>query len=198
MGYKKLNFADPAIIEAQDALNQFITLTGKEYMKKELVNKPEIKLVGLTTRTNNKNEMNPLTSKIKELAGHFWSKNSASTISNRKNSGVTISVYTEYDSNEHGDYTYFIGEEVNSLENVAIGLQQLIIPAAKYQKFTTSPGKMPEVVIHAWQQIWEMSAEDLGGERAYVADFEVYTHNPLNSDTLTFSLQEVDIYIGIK
>lgn len=32
-------------------------------MKKELVNKSEIKLVGLTARTNNKNEMNPATSK---------------------------------------------------------------------------------------------------------------------------------------
>ncbi len=32
-------------------------------MKKESVNKPEIKLIGLTTRTNNKNEMKPQTSK---------------------------------------------------------------------------------------------------------------------------------------
>lgn len=162
-------------------------------MKKELLNKTEIKLVGLTARTNNKNEMNPQTSKIGELAGRFWSKNIANGIFNRKNPGVTISVYTEYDSNEHGDYTYFIGEEVNSFENISTGLHQLIIPAAKYQKFTTSPGKMPEVVIHAWQQIWKMSANDFGGERAYVADFEVYDQRA--SDPVNTSL---DIYIGIK
>lgn len=162
-------------------------------MQKELANKSEIKLVGLTARTNNINEMNPQTSKIGELAGRFWSQNVAGQISNRKNPGVTFSIYTEYDSNEHGDYTYFIGEEVSSCENIPQGLQQLTIPAAKYQKFTTSTGKMPEVVVNAWQQIWKMSANDLGGERAYVADFEVYDQRA--SDPANTSL---DIYIGIK
>ena len=87
-------------------------------MKKELENKSEIKLVGLTARTNNKNEMNPQTSKIGELAGRYWSQNVAAQIIDRKNPGVTLSVYTEYDSDEHGDYTYFIGEEVTSFFGV--------------------------------------------------------------------------------
>lgn len=162
-------------------------------MHKELVTKSEIKLIGLTARTNNKNEMNPTTSKIGELAGRFWSQNIANQIPNRKNPGVTLSVYTEYDSNEHGDYTYFIGEEVDSFENVSSEFQKLTIPAAKYQKFTTPSGKMPEVVINAWQQIWKMSSNDFGGERAYVADFEVYDQrasNPVNAS--------LDIYIGLK
>src|SRR5579859_3904101 len=103
-------------------------------MKQELANKSEIKLVGLTAGTNNKNEMNPQTSKIGELMGRYWSQNIAAQISNRKNPGVTLSVYTEYDSNEHGDYTYFIGEEVGSFENIPSGLQKLMIPVAKYQK----------------------------------------------------------------
>ncbi len=162
-------------------------------MKKELTNKSEMKLVGLTARTNNKNEMNSHTSKIGELAGRFWGQNVAGQIANRKNPGVTLSVYTEYDSNEHGDYTYFIGEEVSSFENIPTGLLQLTIPAAQYLKFTTPPGKMPEVVINAWQQIWEMSANNLGGERAYVADLEVYDQRA--SDPANTSL---DIYIGIK
>lgn len=162
-------------------------------MKNELINKSEIKLIGLTARTNNKNEMNPQTSKIGELAGRFWSQSIAGQISNRKHPGVTLSVYTEYDSNEHGDYTYFIGEEVNSFEHVPTGFQILTIPAAKYQKFTTPLGKMPEVVINAWQQIWKMSMSDFGGERAYVADFEIYDQRA--SDPTNASL---DIYIGIK
>lgn len=162
-------------------------------MKKELVNKSEIKLVGLTARTNNKNEMNPQTSKIGELAGRFWSHHMADQIFNRKNPGVTLSVYTEYDSNEQGDYTYFIGEEVNVFKDISADFQKLTIPAAKYKKFTIPPGKMPEVVINAWQQIWKMSANDFGGERAYVADFEVYDERA--SDAANASL---DIYIGIK
>jgi len=135
-------------------------------MKKELISKPEIKLIGLTVRTNNKNEMNPQTAKIGELAMRFWTQNIAAEIKNRKNPGVTLSVYTAYDSNEHGDYTYFIGEEVDSFDPVSTDLHTLTIPAANYQKFTTAAGKMPEVVIDAWQQIWKMSPADLGGTRA--------------------------------
>lgn len=162
-------------------------------MQKELTNKPEIKLVGLTARTNNQNEMNPQTAKIGKLAGRFASEGIANQISNRTNPGVTFSVYTEYDSNEHGDYTYFIGEEVSSFENVSKDLQTLTIPAAKYQKFTTPAGKMPEVVINAWMQIWQMTAKDFEGERAYIADFEVYDQRA--SDPLDAIL---DVYIGIK
>ncbi len=162
-------------------------------MKNELVNMPLIKLVGLSTRTHNKNEMNPQTSKIGELAGKFWSQSMALQIPNRKNSGVTLSVYTEYDSDEHGEYTYFIGEEVNSFDDIPNGMEKIIIPAAGYQKFTTQHGKMPDVVITAWQQIWKMTPDDFGGKRAYQADFEVYderARDPANTS--------VDIYIGIK
>jgi predicted transcriptional regulator YdeE len=162
-------------------------------MKKELANKSEIKLVGLSVRTNNKSEMNPQTSKIGELAGRYWGQNLATQIPNRKNPGVTLSVYTEYESDEHGDYTYFVGEEVSSFENIPDNFKQLIMPASKYQKFTTPLGKMPEVVISAWQQIWKMTPEDFGGKRAYQADFEVYDQRA--SDPANTSL---DIYIGIE
>lgn len=162
-------------------------------MIKELISQPEFKLIGLTARTNNKNEKNPDTAKISQLMSQYWGKNLASQIPNRTNPGVTFSVYTDYEANEHGDYTYFLGEQVSSFENITSSMQRLIIPAAKYQKFTTTSGKMPEVVINAWQEIWKMSVNDFGGERAYSADFEVYDQRA--SDPANASL---DIYIGIK
>lgn len=162
-------------------------------MDKTLINKPEIKLIGLTARTNNKNEMNPQTSKIAELANHYWGNNISTQIPHRKSAGVTFSAYTEYDSNEHGDYTYFVGEEVTSFDNIPAEMQTLVIPASKYQKFTTPSGKMPDVVIAAWQQIWNMTSDDFGGDRAYQADFEIYDErasDPANT--------RLDIYIGVK
>ncbi len=162
-------------------------------MKKELLEKTEIRLVGLTARTNNSNEMTPLAAKIGALAGSYWSQNVAAQIANRKNPGVTLSVYTEYEGDEHGDYTYFIGEEVSSFDHTPSGLQELIIPAAKYQKFTTPEGAMPEVVIAAWQQIWKMSQDDFGGKRAYRADFELYDKRASNPASTS-----LDIYIGIE
>ena len=161
-------------------------------MQKDLTSKSEIKLVGLTARTNNKNEMDPSLAKIGALVGKFWGQNLALQIQDRKNPGVTYSVYTDYESDEHGDYTYFIGEEVNSFANVPAEMQTLIIPAAKYAKFTTPTGQMPQVVIEAWQAIWQMSANDFGGDRAYIADFEIYDERARDPQRTS-----LDIYVGI-
>lgn len=162
-------------------------------MKKEMINKSEIKLIGITVRTNNKNEMDPQTSKIGELVGHYFGQNIAAQIPNHANPGVTLSVYTDYDSNEHADYTYFIGEEVSSFDNIPSNLEKITIPATKYAKFTTPVGKMPEVVINAWQEIWKMRSSDLGGDRAYIADYELYDQRAM--DPANTSL---DIYIGVN
>lgn len=162
-------------------------------MNKEMVTRPEIKLIGLTVRTNNKDEMNPAISRIGELVGKYFGQNMASQIPFRKNPGVTFSVYTDYDSNEHGDYTYFVGEEVDSFGDVPSDMQRLVIPVAKYQKFTTMQGKMPEVVINAWQQIWKMTASDFGGNRAYIADFEIYDQRASDPSNAI-----LDIYIGVE
>lgn len=162
------------------------------FVKKELLTRPDIKLVGLTIRTNNKNETNPQTARIGELISRYWNQQLSSHIQNRKNPGVSLSVYTEFESDEHGDYTYFIGEEVSSFENIPSEMKALTIPASKYQKFTTSPGAMPNIVINAWQQIWKMSPDEVGGKRAYQADFEVYDQRAMDPQQAI-----VDIYIGI-
>ena len=123
-------------------------------MQKQRVQLPAITLVGLTARTNNKNEMNPSTSKIGELAGLYWQNQIANNIQHRTNPGVTYAIYTEFESDENGDYTYFIGEVTKSLEGQDLTqFKTLTIPASYYQKFITEPGQMPSVVISAWQDI---------------------------------------------
>lgn len=163
-------------------------------MKRTEVKLDSLSLIGLITRTNNKNEMNPEKSKIAKLAGYYWNNQIANEFKDRTHSGVTYSVYTEYENDEKGEYTYFIGERVNALDKQDQSkFKPLVIPAGKYQKFTTESGKIPEMVIASWQKIWRMSEKDLGGKRNYIADFEVYDQraNDVNHAV-------VDIYIGIK
>ena len=162
-------------------------------MKKEKIKLDEIILVGLTARTNNKNEINPETSKIGQLAGEYWSTQVAQYIQHRLKPGVAYAVYTDYDSDEHGDYTYFIGEAVTSLAGQDLSqFKTITIPQSHYQKFTTKPDKMPDVVIAAWQAIWAMSDNELGGKRRYVADFEIYDDRASDPNNTA-----LDIYIGI-
>lgn len=163
-------------------------------MKKEKAKLNQKTLIGMTVRTNNKNEMNPSTAKIGNLATEYWQQQIANQLKDRINPDVTYAVYTDFESDEHGDYTYFIGEEVKSIDTQDLSkFKSLTIPESTYQKFTTESGKMPDVVISAWQNIWQMKKDEFEGKRKYVADFEVYDQRAKDPNSTV-----IDIYIGIE
>jgi predicted transcriptional regulator YdeE len=154
----------------------------------------ELKLIGLTARTNNKDELTPGKGQIGPLAMKYWNEQIANHFFHRVTAGVTYCIYTEYESDEHGEYTYFIGEAINSFEGQNTEhYKTLTLPASNYKKFTTDAGKMPEVVINAWQEIWQINDKDFEGERAYVADFEIYDERAVNPDEAV-----VAVFIGVK
>jgi predicted transcriptional regulator YdeE len=165
------------------------------YMKKELIKLNEMKLVGITARTNNKKlfESDPSTNIVAATVQKYFYNKLNEQILSRKLPGITYCVYTNYESDFNGDYTYFIGEEVTSLDQGGNGLELLTIPSQEYVKFTNQPGPMPAVCIDMWKKIWEMTPADLGGKRAYVADFEVYDERSADHTNVI-----LDIYIGIK
>jgi len=162
-------------------------------MQKVHVKKDEIKLIGIQTRTNNLNEYFSASPKIAPCVMKFFQEQLNEKIPHRKNPGVTISAYTDYENDHTGDYTYFIGEEVTSFDNIPEGLSKLIIPAQNYTKFTNGPGAMPLVCITAWQQIWAMTNNELGGDRGYQTDFEYYDERAKDHQNTT-----LDIYIGLQ
>lgn len=164
-------------------------------MQKEITNLSAMKLVGITTRTNNAQifESDPSTNKIAATVQKYFHDSLAEKINARKNPGTTFCVYTDYESDVNGDYTYFIGEEVSSFDQIADGFETLSIPAENYAKFTNQPGPMPTVCVDMWQKIWAMNPAELGGERSYIADFEVYDERSKDHSNVT-----LDIYIGIS
>ena len=164
-------------------------------MKKTIIMLTELKLVGITTRTNNIQMLasDPSANKVAATVQKYFYNGFAEKIAHRKNPGTSFCVYTNYASDVNGDYTYFIGEEVTSFDNIDQGFETLTIPVQHYAKFTNQPGPMPTVCIDMWQDIWKMNAHDLGGERAYIADFEVYDERSQDQNNVT-----LDIYIGIR
>lgn len=161
-----------------------------------LVSKKVLHLVGITARTNLQKELNPLTAVIGKTVQTYFEKAIANTLSRRIHPGVTFCVYTDYESDYRGDYTYFIGEEVekDSLLSIPTGCQALTIPAQDYTQITTPEGPMPKVCIDGWYHLWQKEEQGLlGGNRAYIADFEVYDHRAKDpAHTI------LDIYVGIK
>jgi len=162
-------------------------------MQKTVTELPEIKLLGILCRTNNTAEMNISSAKIAPTIQKYFRQAVGEEIPNRKNPGTTYCVYTDYESDFTGDYTYFIGEEVKVGGDSMEGFSSIIIPAQNYAKFTSKPGIMPEVCIDMWQNIWKMKSGELGGKRAYLADFEVYDKRVLDP-----SKTVLDIYVGVK
>ena len=162
-------------------------------MKKMTIQHPKMILIGITARTNNTNESNPSTAIISPTVQKYFHESLAHHIPNCKTPGNTYCVYTDYESDASGEYTYFIGEEITHVADIPEGLTQLVIPEQTYAKFTNGPAPMPAVCINAWQEIWNMTPNDMGGQRTYIADFELYDERAQDHQRV-----ELDIYIGIQ
>lgn len=163
-------------------------------MKKEIVNIESKNVAGLMAHTNNIDfESSIETSRIGPTIERYYAEGVENSVPDLVKKGVYYSVYAAYESDENGNYDYFYGGEVSKLENISEGLNGIHIPAGKYVKLTVGPGPMPMLVMETWQQIWQMSPEELGGERAYIADFEVYDERAADPQNAV-----VDVFVGIK
>jgi predicted transcriptional regulator YdeE len=162
-------------------------------MKQTRIQLPSMIIVGLYARTRNAAEMDPGQAQIGMTAQRYFQEQWAEKIPHRKTPGTTYAVYTEYESDVQGPYTYVIGEEVTEAVYLPEKLKAFTNPAQTYIKFTTQPGPMPQVVIDAWQEIWQMTEIELGGPRGYRADFELYDARACDPQKTI-----VDLYIGVK
>jgi len=163
-------------------------------MKKQITQLEEITIVGLPIRTNNRNEMNPKEAKIGPLFNRYWSESFADKIQGRISPGVTYAVYTQFEQEDQADYTYILGEVVESASIEQMdGLEVYTISPSKYLKLTSEAGPLPDVVIQSWQHIWQMKAEEFGGTRRFSADFEVYDYRASDPKNAT-----VDVFIGLQ
>jgi predicted transcriptional regulator YdeE len=160
-------------------------------MNEQIVVKPAVALIGVTTRTTNAEEAGA----NGRLPG-LWDSYFASGIANRaqvSNGHLIYALYTDYESDASGAYTVLIGHErTNAEAELPDGLEQVTIPEAKFMVFKTKKGPVYEVVAQAWGEIWAFF-EHSSIERTYSGDYELYdgrTFDPANA--------EVDIYIAVK
>jgi predicted transcriptional regulator YdeE len=87
---------------------------------------------------------------------------------------------------------YFQNNVAEQIKSSKCILKYIQVPNGKYQKFTTEPVEIPSVVIKAWKEIWQMDEKNIGGQRAYLTDFEIYDHRAADNKAAI-----IDIYVGI-
>lgn len=160
-------------------------------MKRKRITLPKMSFVGLPVRTSYKLEQNTETAKIQPLVKYYSHSSLPMRTPNRVQPGVFYSIYTDYVLGQDVSYTYFIGEQVESVKNIPDPLKCLTIPGQLYNCFTFGPGPMPDILLQAWKKIDGMTPQELGGKRAFNVDFEVYDKRSLDPKKTI-----IDIYIS--
>jgi len=157
----------------------------------KLITENGFTVVGIEARTSFTKESSA-DGVIGKQWGRFMTEGLLNKIPNKADSNM-IAVYTEYDGDYKGGYTFLIGARVNSDSNIPQGMISRKIPAGRYAVFTTDKGPVEQVVPSAWKDIWAIPKSSAGGDRAYKADYELYDQrasDPKNA--------QVEIHIGIK
>ncbi len=103
-----------------------------------------------------------------------------------KVSNTVFALYADYDDDYTKPYSYILGCEVSTLDNIPEGLVGKVVPASSYAVFSTQ-GAYPQSLGTTWQAIWKSPLK-----RAYTYDFEVYTPD-FNPQTKP----EVKVYIAL-
>jgi predicted transcriptional regulator YdeE len=116
----------------------------------------------------------------------FLQTNASAKIKNRALPPTMYAVYSDYESDWRGEYSYLIGVGVARAGTVPEGMEKRKIPAQTYAVFTAK-GQMPDEVLAIWSMVW---LSDL--PRTYSFDFEVYDKRFTNPKQ-----KEVDICVAI-
>src|SRR5271168_5466467 len=143
------------------ALAILLATTRLHYAQEKPVKVEEQKafhVIGLAVRTNNKAEATGQ-GEITKLWQRFVQDSIADKIPSRADQPLIV-VYTDYESDQNGEYTYLIGSRVTSTKDVPAGLTLKEIPAGSYAVLESDKGPAPVVLPKIWQQIWSMSAKD--------------------------------------
>jgi predicted transcriptional regulator YdeE len=156
-----------------------------------IVEHPEFSVIGIQARTSNAKEVTG--GAIPKQWAKFFTEGIADKIPNKVDSTI-YAVYTNYASDRDGEYDFIIGMKVSRVSEVPPGMVAKKVPSGRFAIVTSAQGAVAEVVPKAWQQVWSLEDnKQLGGERAYKADFELYDQRSQNSQD-----SQIDIYVGVK
>lgn len=150
-------------------------------MKHSVETQKEKFFIGLELRTNNEE----CSSTMPAHKERFYKENTLAKIPNKINSNI-LAVYTDYEGDYTKPYSWILGCEVSSLDEIPEGLVGKVIPESKYAVFTTH-GDFPQGLIAVWQTVWKSNLA-----RAYTTDFELY-----RADFNPQTNPEVKVYIAI-
>lgn len=137
--------------------------------------------IGIDIKTNNQ-ECVPA---MRGLWDKFYKEGLLEKIPHKVNNTI-FALYTNYEGDFTKPYSYILGCEVSTLDEIPEGFIGKTVPAASYAVYTTK-GQYPQGLTAAWHAIWKSNFK-----RAYTTDFEVY-----RTDFNPQTNPEVKVYIAL-
>jgi predicted transcriptional regulator YdeE len=147
-------------------------------------------VAGISARTSNAQEMTA-EAEIPKLWQRLTSGNFLARIPNRVDDRV-IALYTDYESDKNGRYTFLLGARVGSKKNLPPEFVARDIASGQYAMFTDRGGPAAEMTVNLWKRIWSLEKPGVL-ERAYKTDYEVH-YGPAGD----VAKSQIDIYIGLS
>jgi predicted transcriptional regulator YdeE len=95
-------------------------------------------------------------------------------------------VYYDYENDENGLFSYFIGCRVEPNTETPQDLDELFIPEQNYDK-VIAKGRMTGCITEAWKSIWAANIN-----RKFGFDFEIYDERSRDWENA-----EIDIYVSV-
>lgn len=157
----------------------------------KIVSAEGFSVIGIAARTSNAREMTG-DGAIPKLWRELVREGVLTRLTNRADSNI-IALYTDYESDEKGLYTFVLGAKVPSIETIPQGMVAKQVPAGQYAVFTSERGPVAEVVVNAWKRIWSLPQTNPAISRSFKADFEIYDERATDPQNA-----EVEIHVGIK
>jgi predicted transcriptional regulator YdeE len=155
-------------------------------MNPGMVDEAGFVVIGIAARTNNAREMTG-EGIIAKQWGRFLQENLLAQIPSKVDSAI-VAVYTDYASDQDGEYTFVIGARVKAGVEAPAGMVAKIIPAGRYAVFVSERGPVGEVVMKTWQGVWAA-----GIARAYRADYELYDERARDPGNAV-----VEVRVGVR
>src|SRR5690606_16674840 len=109
-------------------------------------------LIGLKLNRKTKNENGQSAKDCGGLWQHFEVNKTTEIIPNKISTAI-YAVYYDYESDENGSFSYFLGCKVEPNTELPRNLDKLSIPAQRYHK-EIAKGQMTGCVTDAWKRIW--------------------------------------------
>ena len=129
--------------------------------------------VGRETRTSNEKEMNG-----EGTIGQLWD-------SKLPIGSPIVAVYSEYQSNKDGEYSYLLGRKLGEDEPLPQQMAHRRVVSGKYLRLEFTGEISPAAVVGLWQQVWDMETQGQI-QRTYKTDFELYGANGF------------ELFVGVK